>query len=156
MGLLPSQTETISSKLSPAQIEKILSSITAAPTLKINKTARHMVFQGKVGNLSFIISQRISHPNNFVPLVRGIIEPTRNGSIIFLKYMLFRSSVMFLIIALLMSAIIGVSFLAVNSTWTYSAIAFALGFANYLVTLLNFQKQVRITRNLLLEALNID
>lgn len=156
MTLLPSQTETISSKLSPAQIEKILSSITAAPTLRINTAEKNKVFQGKIGNLSFVISQRISHPNNFVPLVHGVIEPTRNGSIIFLKYMLFRSSVMFLIIALLISGIVGVCFLWINSAWAYGAIAFSLGFANYFVTLLNFKKQVRITRNHLLEALNID
>jgi hypothetical protein len=155
MTLLPKHTETIISSFAPLRIEQRLLEITASPTLKINKVPRNKTFQGKVGDMAFVLSRRISHPNNFVPLVRGLIEPTKKGSIIFLKYTLFGSSLMFLVIAVSIALIVGICFIVVKAPWSYSAIAFAFGIANYVVALLNFRKQVKITRDHLIDALNI-
>ncbi len=156
MNLIPRQTETVISPLTPAMISRRLDSLTASPSLRSNRFDKDKLFQGKVGNYSFVVSRKISHPNNFIPLVNGTVESTSKGSIIFIKYTLFRSSLLFLSFAIIIAVLIGIAFIFTGLPWLYSITAFAFGLANYLVTLLNFNRQVRITHESLLNTLNID
>lgn len=156
MKILPRQTETVISPLQPSEINRRLDGLTASPSLRSNRNSKGMVFQGRVHNRNFILSRKISHPNNFIPLVNGRIESTSKGSIIFIKYTLFRSSLLFLSFAIGIAFLVGVIFILLDLPTLYTITAFALGLANYLVTLLNFNRQVRITHEALLDALNID
>jgi hypothetical protein len=156
MKIIPRQTETVISPLQPSEINRRLDGLTASPSLRSNRTEEDKLFQGRVHNRSFVLSRKISHPNNFIPLVNGRIESTSKGSIIFIKYSLFKSSLLFLSFAIGIAFIIGLLFILLDLPELYSITAFALGLANYLVTLLNFNRQVRMTHEALLEALNID
>lgn len=156
MNLIPRQSETVISPLTPAMVSRRLDSLTASPSLRSNRFDKNKLFQGKIGNFSFVLSRKVTQPNNFIPLVNGTIESTSKGSIIFIKYSLFRSSMLFLVFAMGIALIIGLIFILTKSTWLYSITSFALGLASYLVTLLNFNRQVRISHETLLDALNID
>ncbi len=155
MKLIPRQSETVISTLSPAAINRRLDGLTASPSLR-SEQGDDKVFQGRIRNRTFVLSRKVRHANNFIPLVNGRIEPTSKGSIIFIKYSLFRSSLMFLSFAIGIALIVGVCFILVGLPKLYIITAFSLGLANYLVTFLNFNRQVRLTHESLLDALNID
>ncbi len=156
MKIIPRQTETVISPLQPSEINRRLDGLTVSPSLRSNRPEEDAMFQGRIHNRTFVLSRKIRHPNNFIPLVNGRIESTSKGSIIFIKYSLFRSSLMFLSFSIGIAFLIGLIFIFTGLPELYSITAFALGLANYLVTLLNFNRQVRLTHEALLEALNID
>jgi len=55
------------------------------------------LFNGKVSASGFAISQIVSRPNNFLPLIKGKIEGADTGSLVHLKFELFPSIKYFLI-----------------------------------------------------------
>ncbi|HET8860028.1 hypothetical protein [Marivirga sp.] len=55
------------------------------------------LFNGKVGKSGFSISQIVSRPNNFLPLIKGKIEGGDNGSLVHLEFCLFPSVKYFLL-----------------------------------------------------------
>lgn len=67
------------------------------------------LFNGKVGESGFAISQIVSRPNNFLPLIKGKIEGGNSGSLVHLEFSLFPSIKYFLVfwivLMLLFSAI---------------------------------------------------
>jgi len=54
------------------------------------------LFNGKVGKNGFAISQIVNRPNNFLPLIKGKVEGSNNGSLIHLEFALFPSVKYFL------------------------------------------------------------
>ena len=54
------------------------------------------VFTGYIKNQQFRISRSIRRPESFLPLMKGNIEATRNGSILFVRYSLFPSTLGYL------------------------------------------------------------
>jgi hypothetical protein len=124
------------------------------PTEKRAK-GRNAVFQGLIADDHFRISQSLRHPNNFVPMIEGHLDETSHGSIIFIKYKLFFSSVMFLVFWTFITLGAGAFLIFSNENLWYAGLAFFLGALNYLIVILNFNKQVVISHNLLLDKLNI-
>lgn len=55
------------------------------------------LFNGKVGENGFAISQIISRPNNFLPLIKGKVEGGEKGSLVYLEFTLFPSVKYFLV-----------------------------------------------------------
>jgi type IV secretory pathway TrbL component len=54
------------------------------------------LFNGKVSDTGFAISQMVQKPDNFLPLIKGKVEHTSSGSLIYVKYVLFPSVKFFL------------------------------------------------------------
>ncbi|GAA5033678.1 hypothetical protein GCM10011506_26270 [Marivirga lumbricoides] len=54
------------------------------------------LFNGKVGATGFAISQVVSRPDNFLPLIQGKVEGASTGSLVYLKFRLFPSVKYFL------------------------------------------------------------
>lgn len=153
MTIIPYKTETVVSTL-PANEVLLRLHLATMPAEKREKGSG-AVFQGLIADDHFRISQNLRHPNNFVPLIEGTLDETSHGSIIYIKYKLFFSSVMFLVFWTFITIGAGAFLIFVNSNIWYAALAFGLGGLNYLIVILNFNKQVRISHNLLLEKLNI-
>lgn len=55
------------------------------------------LFNGKVSKKGFAISQIVSRPNNFLPLIKGKIEGGQSGSLVHLEFGLFPSIKYFLV-----------------------------------------------------------
>lgn len=155
MDFLPIHKETLVSQLSSHALTERLAAATS-PVQKRRMSSSENIFQGVLEDDRFRISQQLRHPNNYVPLIEGIVEPTRHGCLVFVTYKLFFSSFMFLVFwsvaCLSLSA-----FLALNvQNYIYASLSLGLGALNYLITLMNFRKQVSISHTLLMETLNID
>ena len=153
MTIIPLKTETVVSTLAPDEVLLRLH-LATMPAEKPEKGSG-ATFQGLIADDHFRISQNLRHPNNFVPLIEGQLDQTKHGTLIFIKYKLFFSSVMFLVFWTLVTFGAGAFLLVSGENTRYAMMAFALGLLNYGIVILNFNKQVKISHNLLLEKLNI-
>jgi hypothetical protein len=154
MNFLPIHKETVVSQLAPNHLMQRLQRSTSPinPEFELSENT----FQGMLEEDRFRISQQIKQPNNYVPLIEGVVEPTRHGSLVFITYKLFFSSFIFLafwsVICLALAIFLALSI----QNYVYAALALGLGALNYVITVLNFRKQVTISHDLLLDTLNID
>lgn len=112
------------------------------------------LFNGWLKKGNFRISRRIEHPENFLPLMSGRIEGTSVGSILFVRYRLFSSVMIFLIFWSIISLLLSLFFLLAHQETLYAAIAVGLGIINYIIATKNFFLQVRSSQRALDKALN--
>lgn len=103
------------------------------------------LFNGYIHTSGFTISRRVSYPENALPLVKGQIEKTSLGCIIHLHYRPFVSSMLFLGFWLLVALALGLFFWLVKDNLPYALIAFAALPVNYLIIVINFNRQVKRT-----------
>lgn len=111
------------------------------------------LFNGRINNNIFKISQKIKRPDNYIPLIIGKIEETSKGSIIFLKYRLMFSTKMFLIFWSVILILLTLFFSIMYEAYLYAGIAAVLGGINYAIVYYNFKKKVKINHELLIKLL---
>ncbi len=104
------------------------------------------LFNGRIRDNTFTVSLIIKQPQNYLPLVKGNIEPTTFGSIVFLKYKLFFSTNLFLIFWTILSFLLTLFFLIAYDKYVYALLSMLFGISNYLITMANFNKQVKKTQ----------
>jgi len=112
-------------------------------------TSVQQLFNGIVKPTSFRISKIVKQPDNFLPLIIGKIEPTSNGSILFLKYQLFFSSLFFISFWSVITLLITIILIFVYHSYLYALLAFGFGMVHYSVAMINFSKQVTQSKLLL-------
>lgn len=113
----------------------------------------HFLFNGWVRKNRFKLSRRNIRPDNFLPIIDGIIEGTSKGSIVFLRYRMFFATIAFLVFWSIVTMLIALYFYIYEKIYLYAAISFLLGIANYVIAVLNFKKQVKISSRALKEAI---
>jgi hypothetical protein len=113
-------------------------------------------FNGYVKFRHFKISKKVKHPHNFLPLIKGTIESTSTGCILFVQYHLFFGTLFTMILWSVLTLFTGVYFLFHLSETTIGSIAFGLFFLNYIVSVANFNIQVNDSRRLLEETLDLE
>lgn len=113
----------------------------------------HFLFNGWVRKNSFKLSRKIVRPNNFLPIIDGRIEGTSKGSIIFLKYRMFFATIAFLVFWSIITTLIALYFYIYEKIYLYSVISLFLGVANYVIAVLNFKKQVKISSHVLKQSI---
>lgn len=156
MTIIPHKRETLILPFSANEVISRLSIVTQPASFTTSKNSNsHIRFVGQINHNSFKISRKINYPQNYLPIITGDIEESSRGCIIFLRYKLFFSSLMFFMFWTVMTALIGSFFLVYPKEYLYAALSFISGFINYIVTVLNFHKQVKISRQALDEALKI-
>ncbi|ELR69959.1 fumarate hydratase [Fulvivirga imtechensis AK7] len=156
MTIIPHKRETLILPFSANEVISRLSRATQPASLTAPKISdSHIRFIGQISRNSFKISRKINYPQNYLPIITGDIEESSRGCIIFVKYKLFFSSLMFFMFWTIMTALIGAFFLIYPREYLYAALSFVSGAINYIVTVLNFHKQVKITREALDEVLKI-
>jgi len=154
---VPYRQETIVSSHHAEDLARRLGSVTRAKRTEDWMPAAAedaMLFNGQVKNRRFTISRKVRRANNFLPLMRGRIEPTSIGSIVFVRYQLFLWTLSFLIFWLVVTCLMAVYFFFYEKIYSYAAISLLLGLTNYAIALLNFNKQVRISSQSLRDVLN--
>lgn len=156
MTLIPHKSETLVLPITAPQVMSRLSSKTQPARLSESDPGQQKIlFNGFIEHDSFKISRKVSYPQNYLPLIKGRLEGSSRGCILFLQYNLFFSSLMFFSFWTVMTLLIGMFFIFINKEYTYAIVAFASGAVNYTVTVLNFNKQVKLSRQALDEALRI-
>lgn len=156
MTLIPHKNETLVAPITALQVISRLSLVTQPASLNISKAKPGTLFVGHISTSSFRISRKVNYPQNYLPMIKGRIEGSSRGCIIFIKYRLFFSSTLFFTFWTSMTILIGLFFTLFLKEYGYAVVAFASGIANYIVTLLNFNKQVRLSRAALDEALKME
>ncbi len=114
---------------------------------------QNFLFNGWVKENHFRLSRKILRPDNFLPIIDGRIEGTSKGSIIFLKYRMFFATITFLVFWSVVTLLIAFYFYLFEKIYLYAALSLLIGVMNYVIALLNFKKQVRISSRILQEAI---
>jgi len=153
MILYPVTEKTIVSNLSSDELIRQLMLVTSAPALSKKDIEPNSMFLGNISRDEFSISLKLNSPNNFIPLIKGIVDSTKQGSIVYLKYELFFSSKMFLVLWSFIGILITLFFLFVIKNHAYAAISIFFTALNYAITIFYFAKNVDESHSLLLEAL---
>ncbi len=102
-------------------------------------------FNGWVEEGRFRLSRKIRRANNFLPIMSGRIEATSMGSIVFIRYRLFFSTTVFLVFWSAITLLFALYFFVYEQIYINAAVSLLLGVANYVVTIMNFKKEVRIS-----------
>lgn len=96
IGLLPSISETVVLSLSAEEV-----------VARLHLGVEQQIFQGAISNTHFSLHVRVIRPTQFQPVVKGMLEATSRGSILFIEYHLLPSTRLYLIfcaLALLVAA----------------------------------------------------
>lgn len=111
------------------------------------------LFNGWVKKNQFKISKKITRANNFLPIVYGDVESTSKGSIVFIRYQLFFATIVFLVFWSVVTILFAIYFYVYEKIYLYSGISIAAGMANYIIAVLNFKKQVKLSSKLLRQTI---
>jgi len=112
------------------------------------------LFNGWVRKNKFCLSRKINRPDNFLPLIQGSIDETSLGSILFINYRLFPSTLYFLLFWSVLTCMIAVFFLVIHNMLVYGLVSLGLGVVNYLITFAKFHRETKKTRSLLQDFFN--
>lgn len=156
MNLFPVREETIVSPHSQDEVINRLKSLTTPPVLSKKDQDPKAVFVGQIFEKSFRLSLKINAPENFLPIVYGIVDKTSMGSIVFLKFKLFFSSLMFLIFWSSICLLACIFLLLIAKEITYGFLALFIGLLNYAVTMFTFNRKVKESHKALMNSLKID
>ncbi len=156
MRIWPTAQETLVLSSSAGEVTHRLRAATFASDQRtaVLPVPPAVVFNGQVTKTSFRLSQKITRPNNFLPFISGIIEPTSQGCLLFVQYRLFTMTIAFLVFWWIIT--LGFAFYLAHyeHRYHYAALSAGVGAINYVVALLNFNKHVVISRRLLREVVN--
>lgn len=157
MKIFPLVRETIVSRNTAEDVEKKLW-LSTYPVKEgaymPDKGDNEFLFNGWINNRRFKISRRLKSPENFLPLIKGTVEETSMGSLIFLRYSLFFSSNFFLVFWSVVTLFLSFFFLIFYDKALYALIAIVLGLGNYVIAMANFSMQVKKSSQLLRKTLN--
>jgi hypothetical protein len=106
-------------------------------------------FNGVVNDSSFHLSRIVQQPNSFLPFIKGRIESTKTGCIIFIACEMFRTTKVLLTIWTLLPLLIFIVNLFLVNGLFYALLALFFATFNYIVTVANFHRQRRISMDLL-------
>ncbi|WP_228527594.1 hypothetical protein [Pararhodonellum marinum] len=131
-------------------------------TLNVNfldieaRKAKGHVFNGVILENTFRLSLFIDKADSFLPLIKGSIEASEMGSILFIEYRLFPSSIFFLafwsLVTLLMAAFFGLT----AGQPLYAFISFLVGLGNYFFAWSHFRRKTRRSQLIFHELLETE
>lgn len=154
MNLLPFQQRTYVLPYGAAEVFDRLEAIILDPDAEVPKAERQRyLFNGVLREDGFNISKRIGYVQNFLPLIKGRVEDTKKGSILFVKFRMFKTVLFMLGFWSLFLVIIGLVFIFQKGQVVYGSWAIAIFIGQYLICMINFNKQLKDSQKLLEEVL---
>jgi hypothetical protein len=115
----------------------------------LQKPHNNFLFNGLIGRSSFHLSQQTLHPNLFMPQLKGRIEETSSGCIIFLNCSLFFSTRLLLVTALLGTLLMAAIYIFYVNRYTPALFSLAFGLSFYLIAMVNYNMQKNISLSIL-------
>lgn len=112
------------------------------------------LFSGNILANEFTVSRILRTQNVFIPIVKGRIEDSKKGCIVFLKFNMLKSPIMLLVFWTILCILLAVFFFFVQNMPYYAFFSLFFVFFNYTVAMLNFNKEVEHTKNLLQQIFN--
>lgn len=155
ISVLPQSSRTLVTILTPDEVYQRLRDATTRQLLMQNKVVTQRVaFVGAVLPDQFSISLKVSRPNSFLPLIKGRLEPTQSGCLIFMKAFLFPSTRTYLIFWLLFVLVAGAIVTRQYESFLVLAVPLILDLAILWISWANFKMQLRLTMRALDDVLD--
>lgn len=145
MDIFPHHSEILVSSFSCEEVVRKI----AAVTKKIDYldyreySVKSYQFNGKIDKSRFRLSLVIRRADSFLPLIRGKIEPTKTGCILFLKYTLFPSSIFFLAFWSVITLFMAIFFFFYENQWIYAAACLMAGIGNFAFSWFYFKSKLK-------------
>lgn len=160
MNLWPVYTETIvlsyDRQTLLLKLDEAIRHVSEGPRMDNPKEDKEKLFNGVLHENGFKISKRIKHAENFLPLISGEIESARSGSILFLTYTCFFSTMMFLGFWSVISILAGFIFIFPGENFSTGLSLIAFGIGQYILSMFFFYRQVNKSRKVLFDILEIE
>lgn len=145
----PEKTETIKSPRSKTEVANLIDAAINPPEDEEGEQ-RKKWFNGSCKEDAFTISLYLKRPNNYLPVMSGILEADDDGgTIILIKYCLFPASKKLLAFWTVATLLITIFFAVPYGAYSYAAISFAACLMNYIITYENFKLQIKRSRSTL-------
>lgn len=156
MPFFPNHSEVLVSTLKNKEILNRLNKVTQnANFLDYASTNGNVhLFNGSLEKSGFRISLFISRADSFLPLIKGRIESTPSGSILFLEYSLFPGSVFFLGFWTILTVVLALIFILLVGKPYLAMISVSSGIANYWFAWAHFKRKIKISQGIFLDLLN--
>jgi len=152
-------SETLVSPLSVDEVLYILNSCTKElqDTKQHNETKIPDLyrFTGYIKGNRFQVSQLIKYPQNFIPKIEGKVEGTNKGSLIYLKFSLFRGTLFLLYLWIIGCVLMSLTFLFLNYKPLIVIISTICLVFNYLIAVANFSLHLKNSVTLIEKTLSI-
>jgi hypothetical protein len=154
--MFPKHTEILVSGYLPEDLSEILGKATTeVDYLEFASSGdKGVYFNGKIDLDIFNLSLLVEKADSFLPLIKGRVERTPMGSILFLSYELFPSSMFFLFFWTIASFGFGLLFIAIEHKWIPALICFGICIGNYAFVLHHFKRKVAVSSAILRKLLN--
>lgn len=155
MPFFPTQSEILVSSLSVIEVLSNLDKVTKdANFLAYDRNEdKGFLFNGNIKRNTFSISLVIYKADSFLPLIKGKIESTPMGSILFLSYSLFPSSAFFLGFWTIVTLCLALFFGFIASQYLYALISIAVGILNYSFAWTHFNRKIKSSQKIFHELL---
>lgn len=111
-------------------------------------------FNGWVKENRFRISRRITHAENFLPLITGKIEPTSKGSIVFITYRIYPSVLFYMAFFCLTMLCAALFYMLTEKDWLTSGFLLLITLGIYVISILDFNQKVKLSKSLLEKTLS--
>lgn len=157
MNIFPTYSEVLVSPYSSEEVCKKLQAVTK----KVNyldgpfDLSKSYQFNGEVNKKHFYLSLIINRADSFLPLIKGTIEPVKNGCILFLKYSLFPSSIFFLAFWGLITFLLGAFFIFIEDHWVYGLASILAGLGNFLFAWFYFNSKLKQSQMIFHQMLSL-
>lgn len=154
ISLLPSKVESYQTSHSLEEVSDRLAYVTTDKLLLQNQEADRFLFTGWVKSDHFRISLKIKRPNSFLPIARGLVEPSSGGCMVLVRYELFPSTKMFLTFWCMFALLVGLYVTFQYKQWIYAASTLLFLIVILWVAWSNFKIQLTETRDTLTKVLS--
>lgn len=157
MNFLPYQNSILVLPLVAQEVENKLvrRTKTLSPeTFHTFQSINHPLFNGWIKENKFKISRRITHPENFLPLIVGKIEPTSKGCILFIRYQMFPGILFFIVFFCVVILLTSVFFLVFQKNLVTFIFLLLVSVGLYIIAIMDFNQKVKISRKLLERVLS--
>lgn len=162
MHLFPYHQETLVSPLSQEALLSRLAEVTRMQTAAQEAkggvlpllAARQTLFNGTIGATGFRLSQVITKGNTFLPLLLGRVEATPRGCLLFIRYRLFPSALIFMIFWTVVLLSFSMFYFFVAQHYAYGALCLVLAVGNYVSAVFFFHRQLGRSRQLFQDVIN--
>jgi hypothetical protein len=153
--LRPHYSETIVLAYAVDEVIALFSKATELQRKPIleDQSKDQVYFNGIISRDKFLISRKIRSPENFLPLIKGRVEPTSHGTILFLEYKLFFSTILFLGFWTLLTVIGGSLLFFLKLKPEMGLYLLCFGILQYLLCMFFFHRQVDKSRDMIYQLL---
>ena len=156
MSIFPSHSEILVSPFSREEVARKIHAVTREVDYLSHPTTKEKHhFNGVVNDATFTLSLIITRPNSFIPLIKGKIESTNSGCILFLKYTLFPSSMFFLAFWGLICFLFALYLALHDGKWLYALFSLSAGVGNFIFAWSYFKTKLKESQRVFHDMLSL-